>query len=60
MLNKSKFSEIELLKPDFILQKKYADLFLKTESVKQKMLIQSEELEIGFQALMQKAFKGEL
>lgn len=60
MLNKSKFSEIELLKPDFILQKKYADFFLKTESIKQKMLIQSQELEMGFQALMQKAFKGEL
>jgi type I restriction enzyme S subunit len=60
MLNKSKFSEIELLKPDFILQKKYADLFLKTESIKQKMLIQSQELETQFQALMQKAFKGEL
>ena len=60
MLNKSKFSEIELLKPDFILQKKYADFFLKTESIKQKMLIQLQELEICFQALMQKAFKGEL
>ena len=28
--------------------------------IKQKMLAQSEELENQFQALMQKAFKGEL
>lgn len=60
MLNKSKFSEIELLKPDTILQKKYSSLFTKTESLKQRMLAQSEELENQFQALMQKAFKGEL
>ncbi len=60
MLNKSKFSEIELLKPDITLQKKHSSLFSKTESIKQKMLTQSEELEIQFQALMQKAFKGGL
>ncbi|MCK5320569.1 restriction endonuclease subunit S [Candidatus Parcubacteria bacterium] len=60
MLNKSKFLEIELLMPDIKLQKKYSFLFLKTESIKQKMLIQSKELEIQFQSLMQKAFKGEL
>lgn len=60
MLSKSKFSEIELLKPDMVLQKKYSDLFLRAESLKQKMLTQVEELEDQFQALMQKAFKGEL
>ena len=60
MLNKSKFSEIELLRPDTELQKKYSSLFSKTECLKQKMLAQSEELENQFQALMQKAFKGTL
>ncbi len=46
------------ISPD--LQNKFSVIFEKTESIKQKMLIQSEELETGFQALMQKAFKGEL
>jgi type I restriction enzyme, S subunit len=60
MLNKSKFSEIELLKPDIELQKKYSFIFSKAETIKQKMLSQSEDLENQFQALIQKAFKGEL
>ena len=60
MLNKSKFSEIELLKPDTLLQRKYSSLFSRTESIKQKMIAQSKKLEDQFQVLMQKAFKGEL
>jgi hypothetical protein len=39
---------------------KFSQILEKTESLKQKMLIQSQELETQFQALMQKAFKGEL
>jgi len=46
------------ISPD--LQNKFSVIFEKTESIKQKMLIQLQELEICFQALMQKAFKGEL
>lgn len=51
-----------LLVPDISpdLQNKFSVIFEKTESIKQKMLIQSQELETSFQALMQKAFKGEL
>ncbi len=41
-------------------QNRFEQIYLRIESVKQKMLIQSQELEVGFQALMQKAFKGEL
>ncbi len=46
--------------PPIELQNKFAELFQKTESLKQSMLAQSAELETQFQALMQKAFKGEL
>lgn len=46
--------------PDMKEQKKFAGLVSGVESTKQKMFIQSEELEKKFQALMQKAFKGEL
>lgn len=41
-------------------QNHFEKIYLKIGSLKQKMLIQSEELETQFQALMQKAFKGEL
>ncbi|OGI36012.1 MAG: hypothetical protein A2259_01660 [Candidatus Moranbacteria bacterium RIFOXYA2_FULL_43_15] len=55
--------EIKKLKvplPDMKEQKKFAELVSGVEATKQKMFIQSEELEKKFQALMQKAFKGEL
>ena len=42
------------------LQNKFSEIFIKTDLLKQKMLAQSEELETQFQALTQKAFKGEL
>ena len=42
------------------LQNKFAKLFDKTKSLKQKMLTQSQEMENKFQALIQNAFKGGL
>ncbi len=39
-----------------VLQKKFSDVVQKTESLKQKMLKQSGDLDIQFQALMQKSF----
>jgi type I restriction enzyme S subunit len=42
------------------LQNEFAKTIRKTELVKQKMVAQAEELENQFQALMQRAFKGQL
>ncbi|NBT08899.1 MAG: restriction endonuclease subunit S, partial [Chitinophagia bacterium] len=52
--------EILIFNPPKELQNHFSAIARKTESIKHKMLIQSQELEMGFQALMQKAFKGEL
>ena len=46
--------------PPLHIQNNFATIVQKTESLKEKMLVQSEELETQFQSLMQKAFKGEL
>lgn len=56
MLSKSNFSKIELIMPDIVLQKQFAGVFLKIEKLKQSMLMQSEEFNINFNALMQGAF----
>jgi len=42
------------------LQKKFTGVIKQTEALKQKMFDQSKELENQFQALMQKAFRGQL
>ncbi len=55
-----RIQQIDLLLPPIKFQSQFAQVLEKTESIKQKMLIQSQELETGFQALMKKAFKGEL
>lgn len=52
--------ELEVINPPLELQNRFSEIVNKAENVKQKMLAQSEELEAQFQALMQKAFKGEL
>lgn len=51
---------LKLIVPPISLQKKFTALATKVELIKQKMVVQSEELENQFQSLMQKAFKGEL
>ena len=55
-----RIQQIDLLLPSINFQNQFAQILNKTESLKQRMLIQSQELETQFQALMQKAFKGEL
>lgn len=54
------FKRIDFDVPNPVLQKKFNDTAKKTEKLKQKMLIQSAELETQFQNLMQKSFRGEL
>jgi type I restriction enzyme S subunit len=56
MLSKSKFEEIEVIKPDIELQRNFSTLFLDVQKLKQFMLSQSEELDTNFNALMQGAF----
>jgi type I restriction enzyme S subunit len=59
-ISKAKLLGHRIEVPPYILQNQFAEIVKKTESLKQKMLVQSEELENQFQALMQKAFKGAL
>ncbi len=60
IVNVGIIKKIKILVPSLDEQKIYLGLKEKTELIKQKMLSQSNELETQFQALMQKAFKGEL
>lgn len=62
MLNISmnKLRDEKLILPPLTLQNQFSELVSKTENIKQKMKTQCKELENQFQALMQKAFKGEL
>ncbi len=54
------FSKIKIPVPHKKLQEKFSTIVRSSESLKQKMLCQSQELETQFQALMQKAFNSEL
>jgi len=51
---------LNIILPPIDLQVKFSEIVQKTETLKKAMLVQSAELENQFQALMQKAFKGEL
>ena len=55
-LNLSDLKNIKVFVPPIELQNIYVDLVRKSEILKQKMVIQSEELENHLQALMQKTF----
>jgi type I restriction enzyme S subunit len=59
-ISKAKLLEYKIEVPPYSFQNQFAEIVQKTKTIKQKMIHQSEELEIQFQALMQKAFKGEL
>lgn len=59
-LNLGIIKNLELPELEIEDQNRFEQIYLRIESIKQKMLIQSQELEVGFQALIQKAFKGEL
>ena len=56
----TEFKKFSFIYPPIDLQNRFALIVEKAEALKQKMLAQSEELGNQFQALMQKAFKGEL
>ena len=56
ILTKGEFEKIEMIIPPIDLQNKFAGIVQDTESLKQKMLKQSDELDNQFQALMQKHF----
>jgi len=60
ILTKGGFEKIIMIAPPRNVQDKFAEIVEKSEKIKQSMLTQSAELETQFQALMQKAFKGEL
>ena len=60
IVNVGIIKKIKILVPSLDEQKAYLGLKEKSEKIKQSMLAQSAELEIQFQSLMQKAFKGEL
>lgn len=51
---------MDVINPPIELQNKFSEIVGKSETIKQKMLVQSEELENQFQSLMQKVFKGEI
>jgi type I restriction enzyme S subunit len=59
-LNANTVKKTNIIYPPINIQNKFSDIFTKTSELKKVMITQSAELEIGFQALMQKAFKGEL
>lgn len=52
--------ELKVALPPFELQADFCRSLRKIEFIKERMLQQSQELDTQFQALMQKAFKGEL
>ena len=56
----SEFKKFKFISPPLELQKKYADIVQKSETLKQSMLLQSAELDSQFQFLMQKFFHDEL
>jgi len=59
-INTESLKSLKIFLPPLDLQNKFTKIVEKSESLKQKMIIQSEELENQFQALMQRAFKGAL
>jgi len=64
-VNQSSINQKDVLsftvpQPDMPLQNKFAEIVKKTEEIKAKMQQQLDELDDNFNALMQRAFKGEL
>jgi type I restriction enzyme S subunit len=59
-LNTGIMKNFSVILPGIEKQNRFSELVNLHQSLKQKMLVQSEELENQFQALMQKAFKGGL
>lgn len=59
-INRLDLLRYELIVPAIDLQNIFEKVWKETETLKHKMLAQSEEMENQFEALMQKAFKGAL
>jgi type I restriction enzyme S subunit len=59
-INTESLKSLKIYLPPLDLQSKFSKIVERAEELKLTMLAQSEELENQFQALMQKAFKGEL
>lgn len=56
----AKINEIEMPIPDIDVQQKYSLIFEQYQSQKELQMKSLQQLESNFQALLQKAFKGEL
>ena len=59
-INTQQYSSIKIPLPPLPLQQKFASIVEKVEKMKEKQKQSKEEINIMFDALMQKAFKGEL
>nr|WP_275984018.1 restriction endonuclease subunit S [Paenibacillus hamazuiensis] len=59
-ISKSKLLSFEIINPDFGLQEKFSKIVIQVEQQKRKQMKSLQQLETNFQALLQKAFKGEL
>ncbi|MGG3456658.1 restriction endonuclease subunit S [Paenibacillus rhizolycopersici] len=59
-ISKSKLLNFEVIYPDTELQSKFSEIVHKIELQKRKQFQSLQQLESNFQALLQKAFKGEL
>ncbi len=60
IITKSEFEKIIMIKPDFNLQNKFAQIVEKVESIKSKYETSLTELENLYGSLSQRAFRGEL
>lgn len=56
IITKGEFEKISMISPPFEIQEKFSKKFIQIETLKQQMLNQSEQLDIQFNAIMQKAF----
>lgn len=56
-INLEILKRLKIICPSMVLQTKFAQIIEKTEVLKQKMLIQSKEMDTQYQALMQKSFQ---
>lgn len=60
ILNKSKLSELEFVFPSLKLQNQFADIALQVETQKQLLQSSLTKLELQYNSLMQKCFRGEI
>lgn len=56
ILTKGQFEKIEMIIPPISLQSRFAEIAHKTEPIKEKMVKQSQELDMQFQSILQRSF----